>query len=216
MKCDELVEDRMDALYGEADGPTLVRLEEHEASCARCRDERLALRGLRETLQAFGELESNHQSPRLAERGRWLLAAAAIVLAIGGAFGLAGTEVGYRDGHLDLRVGRGGDVSALLARQEERHQAEIAAIRASLSRPDGLQSSTTLDEVKSLVMESERRQQESWRADLVRLEGRASTARRLDIARVSAGLAYLDRRNSSDAARTAEWMGYVLQASDER
>jgi glycosyltransferase involved in cell wall biosynthesis len=45
---------------------------------------------------------------------------------------------------------------------------------------------------------------------------RAEAQRRYDLARVSAGLSYLDGKTGQQVARTTELMGYVLQASQKR
>ena len=53
-------------------------------------------------------------------------------------------------------------------------------------------------------------------ASLTDLTARAETQRRLDMARVSAGLSYLDGRTGQQVARTTELMGYLLQASQQK
>jgi hypothetical protein len=48
------------------------------------------------------------------------------------------------------------------------------------------------------------------------MEERSEAQRRLDLARMSAGLSYLDGRTGQQVARATELMGAVLQASQQK
>ena len=67
-----------------------------------------------------------------------------------------------------------------------------------------------------MIHESETRQDEARLASLRVLRQRAETQRQYDLARMSAGLAYLDGKAGLQAARTTELVGHVLQASQQK
>lgn len=222
MECEVLREQRMDVLYGEADAATERRVDEHHAACPACREEMASLRRLRRDLAAWALPEG--VAPRRAAVRRpaaWLAAAAAVIVALGGAFGLSGSELGYDRGGMTFRLGRGADAESLLARQESRHRAEMAALKAALvpsapadrARPSSEDS--LLRRMEEMIRASEARQDARFGARLAALSEQAETQRRYDLARVSAGLSYLDGRTGQDMARTTELMGYVLQASQK-
>ena len=224
MECEVFRDDGLDVLYGEADAATLRRVDEHHAVCASCRDEMAALRRVRRDLAAW-ELPAA-VAPRRAPARRplaWLAAAAAVVAALGAGLVLSGTELRRDPGALTLRWGQGaGEMETLLARQEARHRADIAALRAELqpaaavaARRPGSEEAL-LRRMQELVRESEARQDARVAARLIALSDRAETQRRYDLARVSAGLSYLEGKTGQDVVRTTELMGQVLQASQKK
>lgn len=211
MECTILRDETLAVLYGEADAATTQRVLEHEAVCAACREERASLARLRETLGVWRvpELRSTRRLP--AWRGLpGLAAAAALFLALGTAAGFA------------YRAGRGAaqaDVKVLLAEHETRHAAEIQALRGSLERSRSslvAPEATLLKQVEEMIHESEARQAVLWNATLTDLNESAEARRRYDLARVSAGLSYLDGKSGQQSARTTELVGYVLQASQQK
>ncbi len=229
MECTVLRDEMLDVLYGEADAATMRAVEEHQAVCAACRDEMAALKALRRDLgqwptPAFGRTRVSRPAPSGA---RWLAAAAALVLATGGALGFAGAELRVGGATWSLHLGRSGaDVERLLAEQEARHQQEIAALRASIAAARPRVASgpsdappadpTTIARVRDLIRESEARQAVLLNASLADLAERAEAQRRFDMARMSAGLSYLDGRTGQQVARATELMGAVLQASQQK
>jgi hypothetical protein len=129
---------------------------------------------------------------------------------------LGGAELRYEDGRFAFRVGRGAaELERRLAEQELRHRREIEALRASLAAR-GPDEGALLSRVQQLVRESEARQAVLLNASLAGLEARADAQRRYDLARVSAGLSYLDGKTGEQVARTTELVGYALQASQKR
>jgi len=114
-------------------------------------------------------------------------------------------------------------VEALLARQEARHRAEMDALRREL-RPSAQAAATPvagsdealLRRVEEMVRQSEARQDARFTARLAAFGEQAETQRRYDLARVSAGLSYLEGKTGQDVVRTTELMGYVLQASQQK
>lgn len=218
MDCSTLRDDMLDVLYGEANPAKVRRVEEHHARCPSCRDDMAALRGLRRTLAEWSLPESGRpQRRRIGPWGRGLAAAAVILLALGGALWLSGSELRYENGRVAFRVGRGeGGTRALLAAQEARHREEMQALKASLGGLGPRDDGVLLRKVQDLIRESEARQAVVWRASLDELGELGEARRRYDLARVSAGLSYLDGKTGQQVARATELMGYVLQASEKR
>ena len=70
--------------------------------------------------------------------------------------------------------------------------------------------------VQDLIRQSELRQAAALNASLSDFSERTDAQRRYDLARVSAGLSYLDGKTGQTVARTTELMGYVLQASQKK
>jgi hypothetical protein len=225
MRCDELSEDRVAVLYGEADAAAERRVSEHSATCAACRDELSALRGVRRSLSAWklpGTLRPKRPWRRAPLWSGWALpAAAALLISVGGGLALAGAELRYVNGELSLRLGREarGEVARLLEQQDERHRAELRALRAELvaarepvpapAAVDApLEQQALLGQVQQLLAASENRQQTALRAAFDLMEQR----RQYDMARVRTGFSYLEGRNGQDMANAMKVVSYVLAA----
>jgi len=221
MECQALRDEMMDVLYGEASAEQERRLAEHLALCAPCRAELSGFRDLRRDLAewqlpALGALKPAFAARRLA---LWLAAAAGLLLATGAALGLSGSEFRYEQGRVAFRLGRGPDVQQLLAEQQARHARELAALKASFGQASptpGHDDSALLQSLQQVVRESEARQAQRFSASLKELQARTEDQRRYDLARVSAGLSYLDGKTGQHVARTSELMGYVLQAAEKK
>jgi hypothetical protein len=217
MKCELLREERLDVLYGEASRDTIRRVADHEAVCPECREETADLRRVRHDLQAWKAPDRARPALALPRPRRFLAAAAVLLLAAGAALGLSGSELRYGDGRLSFSLGRGDEeVRRLLAEQESRHRHEIEVLKASLSSPVGHDEAGILARAAEMIRESEMRQDASLQASLAGFERRVDAQRRFDLARVSAGLSYLDSKSGQHVARTTELMGYVLEASQKR
>ena len=218
MKCDriqdeELAGQKMELLYGEADPETRARVEAHLDECAACRDEMASLRRLRGRLRAW-TLEERRSSPTVARPRRvpvGLAAAAALVLGMG-----VGSAVALL-GDASLRRDLTAQESRALDR-ERQYREELAELQAALDRPpSGLDADALLERVdarlEETVRRSERAQGERLQTTITDWEARMAAQRRVDLARVAAGLSYLDGRNGQQLARTNELMGYVLEAA---
>ena len=202
MECKVLREEMMEALYGEAPAETVRAVEAHTAACETCREEWAALRRLRQVLGSWTLADGVPRRARRPSPAPWLwLMAAAILLATGGAVGFALAEA---------RLG-----SALDAR-DARQREEIAALRAEIKAGPALNEASLLDKVETRIRLSENRQALLVREQLADLSDRTEAQRRYDLARVSAGLSYLDGKTGQNVARTTEVMGYLLQASQKR
>jgi hypothetical protein len=219
MQCNVLGdEDKIDVLYGSAEPTVAQRVHLHVSTCAPCREEMAALQGTRQGLGLWTLPESRGKAlgrPSLSWR---LPLAAAILLALGAGFLLRGSELRYEGGRFSFRLGLTGEqpLRQLLADQDARHQREIAALRASLAQAATQAPVVSRADVLGFIRESEARQSQQLLARLGELKERSDSERRLDMARVSAGLSYLDGKNGQHVARTSELMNYMLQASYKR
>jgi hypothetical protein len=219
MQCDKvgderLVADKMDLLYGEADAESRGRVEAHLAGCAACRDEIAALRAVRGDLRAWRRPAAR---PVLTPRGvvvpRWLAAAAVFLAALGTTLGAAGYVHTRRA--LAAQEAR---AAALEARQLEAQRALQAALArrpAPAADADALLARVDA-RVDEKLRASETRQAQRLDTRLASWDERVEAQRRLDLARVAAGLSYLDGRHGQQLARTNELMGYVLEASAQK
>jgi hypothetical protein len=218
MQCSVLGEaDKVDVLYGSAEPATARRVRQHVSACAACRAEMAALEGTRQRLRLWTLPERSRQ--RAAWRRWWgLPLAAAILLALGAAALLRGSELRYEGGGLSFRIGPTDDqpLRQLLADQDARHRREIAALRASLAEASSTAPVLSRADVERVIRESEARQNQRLLARFADFKEKSDSQRRLDMARVSAGLSYLDGKNGQHVARTSELMNYMLQASHKR
>jgi hypothetical protein len=201
MACEEFRDRMLDVLYGEASEDAARAWEGHQQGCAACRDELRALRGLRRDLAAWTEPPAQRRRGVGTMTRAWLPLAAGVALAIAGA-------VAVQTAHE-----RVDGLAKALEAQEQRHRAEIAALKADLGGGSG---EATIAEVRRLLRESESRQALVLDASLRGLAERSDAQRREDMAQVSAGFSYLEGRTGLQVARTTELMGHVLQASQAR
>jgi hypothetical protein len=151
-----------------------------------------------------------------------LAAAAGLVLALGGAVRLAGVSFEVAGGPVRFRIGMP-DASAQVAELKAAHRNELAKLEAQIAevqaRPAALEverESALLERVQKMLDERDSRQLQQVDGRVQTLTARAEAQRRYDLARISAGLSYLDGKTGQHAARTTELMGYMLQASEKR
>jgi hypothetical protein len=221
MDCADVRDDRLDALYGEASEQALRRVAAHHAACAACRAEFDSLRVVRRRL---GEWKLRPHEPR-AVQGRvhplaGLAAAALLLLALGAALRLSGAAIEYQAGPVRISAGRP-EAPAPWREQQARYseqlremQAAVAVVEAqTAAAPD---QEAILQRVQQQLRESEERQALRLNAGIEGLVARTDVQRRYDLARISAGLSYLDGKNGEHVARASELMGYVLQASQNK
>ena len=109
--------------------------------------------------------------------------------------------------------------SRALEREQEYRQ-EISGLRAALeSRPPAPGAQEILARVDDRVAatldtrlgDQDRKLEETF----AEWSGQMETQRRVDMARVAAGLSYLDGQHGQQVARTNELMSYVLDAAGE-
>lgn len=206
MECTTLRGELMEVLYGEASPATVRIVDAHCAACAACRAELAALRRVREDLSSWRLPEGNRRVS--AHRSRWadtrvwtLASAAALLVALGGFAGFGMAEV---------RLNRAMEAREALVRRE------IDAVRAEVRAIPARDDRAVLAEVDDRIRQAEARQNVLLRTQLTDLTERTESQRRYDLARMSAGLSYLDGRTGQSMARATQLMGYVLQASEKR
>jgi hypothetical protein len=221
MECRDLKDDMMDVLYGEAVPSTDERVREHLAACGVCREEFASFRDLRKQLSEWPLPPlSRLRSKSPAWPLRFLGAAALLLVALGGGLGLSGSEISYSGGEVRFRLGRGdSEFKRHLAEESqalERQREEIRSLRASLDAFGGKEDPALLKRVQDLIRESDLRNAQLLETRLDALSRRSEAERRYDLARMSAGLSYLDGKTGQDVARTAELVGYVLKASEKK
>jgi hypothetical protein len=222
MECSAFRDDMLEVLYGEADPATRQRFEGHQQGCAACRDELAGLRGLRRDLAAWSLPPALRPAgARLAPGWRPWAVAASMLLALGGALGLSGSELRYEQGRVGFRLGRAGTapsdpaVADRLAVLEARHAREVQALRDELAQArEG--DAALLARVSEMVRGSEARQAVLVGAGMASLREEAAAQRRYDLAQVGASFSYLEGKTGLQAARTTELMGHVLQAAQKR
>jgi len=206
-----LAAEKMDVLYGEADTSARERVEAHLRECAACRDEMTALRRLRRSLGAW-TIETPPARAVAAPRhpAFWLPAAAAVILALGLGLALHGVAALRREVRAQ---------EARAAERERRHRQELALVRAAVDGRPAVSPDDLLARVEarldSRIRASEQRQDRRLSAGFAEWSARMEAQRRVDLARVAAGLSYLDGRHGQQLARTNELMGYVLETADE-
>jgi hypothetical protein len=223
MRCDELRDDVLDVLYGEADVETTRRVDAHRAACPACREELEALRRVRRDLSAWRQPAAAPPlaAPRASrgDRRAWLAAAAGMLLALAGTLVLGGAEVRYEGGGFSARLGRSrlAELERAVSEMEARHRAEVASLETALGRRGGeADEGALLRRVQSLIDDHQRRQDLHVRDRLARFEARSEAQRRDDLSRVRASLTYLDGKAGLRAAQTTELLGQLLKASQPR
>jgi len=220
MDCEAFRDDMLDVLYGEGGEAAARRFGAHQAACADCRREMAQLRAVRSDL-AHWRLPENLGAPPARIQARrppiGLAAAAGLLLALGASLALSGAEVRYDAAGFSLRVGRGaGETRALLEAQEKRHREEIEALRAQVAAVKPPDRAALMSAVADMIRDSETRHDAAVQASLRDLRERSEAQRQYDLARVSAGMAYLDGKAGLQAARTTELVGHLLQVSQQK
>jgi hypothetical protein len=206
--------DKLEVLYGEADSSARARVSAHLESCAACREELAALRGLRRDLAGWRLPPAR---PGFTRRGflvpQWLAAAALVVVGFGATLGVSG--------YLSIRSALQAQ-EARAAQLEQRQRDSLDLVRTSLARSPQAAADTQallarLDSrLDERLRSAEAQQAERLDRRFVDWQERAEMRRRVDMAQVAASLSYLDGRHGEQLARTNELMGYVLQASQKR
>jgi hypothetical protein len=211
MQDEELNGWKMELLYGEADAATRARVEAHLDECGDCREEIESLRRVRSSLRSWtiDERRTTTQGRRPRRLPLWLAAAAALLLGIG-----IGSAVSLR-GDASLRRELA-DHEARALEREQRHREEVARLRAALdTRPAAVDTDALLAEVEERIRRSQEAEEARLEATLEEWQSQVEARRRVDLARVAAGLSYLDGQYGQQLARTNQLMSYVLDAAVE-
>jgi len=211
---DELSSQKMELLYGEADPEVRARVEAHLDECPACRDEMAGLGQVRRSLQAW-TLDSPRRGAVLVPTGRrlpvWLAAAAGLLLGLGVGVGFASL------GDAAVRREIAAQESRALER-EEGYRQEISGLRAALESQSAAPGTQEIlarvdDRVDAALDTRLGAQDRKLEAAFAEWSGQVEAQRRVDMARVAAGLSYLDGQHGQQVARTNELMSYVLDTA---
>src|SRR5205814_9067904 len=132
-----------------------------------------------------------------------LAVAAGLVAALGAGLAVAGVEVRHDAQGFTVRLGGRADADALAA-AERRHGEELSALRTEVAARRSREGQEVMASLAAMIRESEARQEAARKASVRALRERTDEQRRYDLARVSAGLAYVDGKAGLQAARTTE------------
>ncbi len=239
LSCEALRDDIIALLYDDGDHAERIRARDHLAQCVPCRSEYSDLKGIRKALGGWTlPITPSLPQPRARASVSWfaagLAAAAGILLGIGVAvFGSStffpattGEPIAQTAPASPARAGQFvsyNEIQDLLKQQEERHQAEIADLRQTLTHvaeatPQAQSVARTVSNMspsafESLLKASEARQARMFEARLAGLRNESELQRQYDMAQIAAGLAYIDSRTGADAARTSELMKNLVRVT---
>lgn len=239
-------------LYDEVDPSDRERVEAHLAGCAACRDEVESLRGVRATLadwapstRALG-FRLVQTDPAEARQRRWWwplpawAQAAAAVLILGVAAGLANLDVTMGSGGVNVRTGwrRQPAAPATMATEGPTRpwRVDLVALEERLRKdftvrpvlPDTLDSSrpaagrAAVDEdrllasVRALLAESEQRQQRELALRVAQLQRDIDGQRRADLRRIQDNLGQLGGWTGAEVARQRDMLNYLLRVSSQQ
>jgi len=231
-------------LYGELDAADRRTFQAHLTSCADCREELAGLRATRGQIASWSPPEPDFgfrivrgaaappPAPRFRISPAWGLAAAAVLI-MGVAAGIANLDVSY--GGLVVRTGwnRGGDVASV---QEAGAQAlapvDWSAQTAALDRrlreletsarahapvqtasADDLSDADVLRLVREMLGQSETRQQREFALRLTQIAQDFDTKRKLDLAAIDQGMARLQNASGAEVRQYREMMQRVALAA---
>jgi anti-sigma factor RsiW len=234
-------------LYGEADPADCQRVEAHLAACASCREEVEGLRSVRTTLaewapatRALGfrlvQTDPSQEAPRRWWRPlpAWAQAAAA-VLVVGVAAGLANLDVTIGSGGVTVRTGWSprpaaaeparGTAAAVtpaqpwrtdLAALEQRLRTEFTVQAEPASAPAASEQDRVLGRVRVLLAESEQRQQRELALRVAQLQRDFDGQRVSDLKRIEDNLGQLGGWTGAEVARQRDVLNYLLRVNQQQ
>ena len=221
-----------------------ARFEAHVRACAACRVELDALRGIRAQLARwappepkFGAPANLQSNPQSALRNpRWVPAwaqAAAAVLVVGVAAGIANLDVHYDRSGLTIRTGWSSRAAVPLAQPAAAPaaadaalwKADLAALERQLRselRPSqaanaaAAQRSSDADlvrRVRALVDDSEKRQQRELALRIAELMRDVNVQRQADLVRVDRALGLVENKVGVEVLKNRQQMNYFIRTS---
>lgn len=243
-------------LYGEIDAEARAGFERHLATCARCRTELHALGGVREELGRWtapepagspgltvGARPLSRRRPgglgaALRELPAWLQAAAA-VLFVGAAVGLANVRVASTADGFTIRTGWLQPVErsvagpapvsqaasapwrADLVALEGQLRTALAAAESSASKAANSGGGTPSDEAmtrraSALIQASERRQQRELALRVAELMRDVQTQRQADLVRIERSLGIIQSRTGMEVMRTQRQVNSLAQQVSQK
>ncbi len=223
MGCEEYGELITASLYDEVTDVEARRLATHLERCSECRSEAEALREVRQALSTW-------HAPSFAKpRPAWappvffwgFAAAATLVVGMGVGLGMSGLELRIGREPLVVSLGRPAAVADTAVASAAPEETSVATAQQEAAPPIVLPAAVTSSEqqaacvkqAEALLAASEARQSAAMQASMSDLERRLVAQRQYDLARISAGLSYLEGKTGQDMARTTELMGQILRVS---
>jgi hypothetical protein len=245
--CDQR-EQLLDLLYGEGDDMHRARIAAHVAGCTSCSEEMAGFDDARNTLRAWSvpdtplgfRVVADSPVTRRWWQPVWGLAAAA-VLVLAAAAGMANLEVRYGPEGLTLRTGwmhASSPVPATAAAarvmpasvspedlraSEHRLRAEFAAARNTPAVVSQLPASANiaidaevLRRVRLLIEDSEKRQNVELAFRLRQVVQDVERQRQADLGWIKAGFGEVQGMTGAEVARQRETLNYLLRASQQQ
>ena len=189
-------------LYGECEAEERERIEAHLAACERCGAEVDALRSVRRSLAAWAPPEADlgfrivsdlprRETPwwrRVGARPAWGAAAAATAACVVAAVAFGILDVRWEGDGVIIRLGRAAESGAsaeVTGPAEETASAEVAAfgLPGTAGAPEAVDD-VLMRRIRTLIEQSERRQQQEFATRLLALAQEFDLQRREDQMRV--------------------------------
>jgi hypothetical protein len=220
--------------------------DRHLASCAVCRAELEALRGVRSELKGWSAPEPSFHvtfdsaRSRAGERGwswaripAWAQVAAA-ALFLGAGAGMANLEVSYGAAGLSVRTGwqhpgpaRGTGVAAVGPAQASPWRADLTALEQRLRSDFRAQSTgatlagapeldAALRRVRALVEDSEQRQRRELGLRFAEMAREVEAQRQADLVRIDRSLGLISSRTGMEVMRTQQQVNSLAQRVSQR
>ncbi|MGE3843871.1 MAG: anti-sigma factor [Vicinamibacterales bacterium] len=242
-------------LYDEATPEERRLVEAHFAECDSCRMEVSALGGVRESLAAWDapalathvRVVSDVAPPQRPRPTWWQVGslAAAAVIVLAAAAGVANLELSYGPDGFSARTGWSRPVAApttpaaavesmsgaapwraeltALERQLRRDLggsaiqsvSAPAAAPVSLASTRGAPDAELLRRVQQLIDESEIRQQRNLALRMAEVSRDFNVQRQADLVQIQQGMGRLEGRTEAEAARAREMMNYIMRVSQQ-
>lgn len=217
-------------LYDDIEPERRSRFEAHLASCARCRDEVAALRGVRARLAQWSppafapapNQQSRAANPWWRSVPAWAQVAAAMLL-LGIGAGLANIELRYAPDGVTVRTGWSKPASPApaapwredLAALEARLRTGLVAVQAR-SAASSPSDADIVRRVRALVEESERRQQRELALRVADAMRDLETQRRADLVKIDRSLGVIQNNTGVEVLKQRELLNYLVRASQNR
>jgi hypothetical protein len=243
-------------LYDEAEPADRARVEAHLSTCAACREEVAGLRSVRTTLaewapatRALGfRLVQTDPAHDVSRRWWWPLPvwaqAAAAVLVVGVAAGLANLDITVGSGGVNVHTGwrprpaavQPAPETAASATAAQPWRADLVALEQKLrtefsaqttpARVAGkaqaaavaaaLDQDQVLNRVRALVAESEQRQQRELALRVAQLQRDFDGQRVSDLKRIQDNLGQLSGWTGAEVARQRDVLNYLLRVNQQQ
>ncbi len=240
-------------LYDDIDAAARTAFEAHLSSCIACRDELESLQGVRHRLGAWAAPDANlavsrRQSTvnsRRPTRNSWLpdvpawAQAAAAILILGVAAGIANLDVRYNKDGLTVRTGwssaatappadassRADAVSrAELVALEQRLKTEVRALQSSahaVAAADALPARNGVDaeqlrRVRALLDESEKRQQRELALRVGEVLRDINAQRQADLVRIDRSLGLVENNLGVEVLKQRERVNYLMRVNQRQ